>query len=145
MRLKSSSPIVVIDDDLDDHFIFKEICTRLRVKNELIFFKNGTELLTYLRVPGHNPFIILCDINMPAMNGIELRRNIEADTELKRKSIPFVFFSTAASKRMVVEAYDLTVQGFFIKQASIIETELTFKLILEYWDTCVHPNTLKNI
>ena len=145
MRLRSSSPIVIIDDDLDDHFIFKEICTRLQVKNEMIFFKHGAELLAYLRVAGNNPFVILCDINMPGMNGIELRRNIEADTDLKRKSIPFVFFSTAASRGMVVEAYDLTVQGFFIKKPSIIETEQTLRLILEYWDMCVHPNTLKNI
>jgi CheY-like chemotaxis protein len=78
-------------------------------------------------------------MNMPRMSGLELRRRINEDEILRRKSIPFVFFTTAASKQQVEEAYDLTVQGFFIKEPSFIETQRTFKLILEYWDKCKHP------
>jgi CheY-like chemotaxis protein len=139
----SEGPILIVDDDVDDHFIFKEIMERLGLSNELRLFRNGYESLEYLRTTQEKPFIIFCDINMPRINGLDLRRTINNEEYLRRKSIPFVFFTTAASKAQIREAYDLTVQGFFIKEQSFIETEKTFKLILDYWDKCLHPNSVK--
>lgn len=139
----SKEPIIVVDDDLDDHFIFREIAERIRLTNEIIFFRNGFEFINYLKTTTDNPFIIFCDINMPTMGGLETRKRIIEDDYLRKKSIPFVFFTTAASKVQVSEAYELTVQGFFIKQPSFDETERTFKLILDYWDRCKHPNSYK--
>jgi CheY-like chemotaxis protein len=141
--IRSQEPIIIVDDDLDDHFIFKEICGRLHLKNELKFHKNGEELIAYLKQTADKPFIILCDINMPGVNGLDLRKRISDNDYLRKKSVPFIFFSTAASPRQINEAYELTVQGFFLKQSSFIETEKTFRLILQYWDTCLHPNSRK--
>lgn len=139
----SQEPILIIDDDLDDHAIFKEIAERLQLVNELIFFRNGFDVLPFLRTTSTKPFIIICDMNMPLMGGLELRRKINEEEFLRKKSIPFVFYTTASSLRQIEEAYDLTVQGFFIKEPSFIETEKTFKLILEYWDKCKHPNSFR--
>jgi CheY-like chemotaxis protein len=139
----SKGPLIIVDDDYDDHFIFNEICNRLHVENELKFFKNGEELIDYLNKTTDQPFIILCDISMPGVDGLDLRRKIAANETLRMKSIPFIFFSTSASPTQVRDAYDLTVQGFFLKQPSFIETEKTFKLIMEYWDACLHPNAVK--
>jgi CheY-like chemotaxis protein len=132
-------PIVVIDDDTDDHFIFGEVCQKLKLRNELKFFKTGASALQYLRTTQDQPSIIFCDINMPQMNGIELRRIIDKDEALRKKSIPFVFLTTAASKAQINEAYDLTVQGLFIKESSFDDTEKVLKLIFEYWQKCKHP------
>lgn len=141
--MTSSGPIIIVDDDTDDHFIFKEVTTRLSLPNEVLFFRNGNEVLPYLRTTAQKPFIIFCDLNMPQMDGLELRKTIQSEEYLRSKSIPFVFFTTGASLQQVRQAYDLTVQGFFIKEASFAETERTFKLILDYWDKCLHPNTVK--
>jgi CheY-like chemotaxis protein len=139
----TKEPIIIVDDDLDDHFIFKEIAERLKLTNELIFFRNGAEVLPYLRTTLQKPFIILCDMNMPTMDGLELRRQMNKEEYLRKKSIPFVFFTTATSTQQVQEAYDLTVQGFFLKESSFDETEKTFKLIIDYWDRCKHPNSVR--
>lgn len=136
----SKEPIVIVDDDTDDHYIIKKIKERIGFENELIFFPDGKQVLEYLQTTKQKPFIILCDINMPVKNGLELRREIDKDEHLRKKSIPFVFFSTAATRAQVEEAYNLTVQGFFLKEQSFIETERTLKLILDYWDKCKHPN-----
>ncbi len=56
---------------------------------------------------------------MPIMNGLELRRHIQENEGLRKKSIPFVFLSTAARPKEVEEAYNLTVQGFFVKASQI--------------------------
>ena len=139
----SEDPIIIVDDDTDDHFIFQEIAERLQLQNEIRFFRNASEALEYLRTTSEKPFIIFCDINMPAISGLQFRKTINDEEHLRRKSIPFVFFSTSAGKEQVSLAYDLTVQGFFLKAPSFIETERTFKMALEYWDKCIHPNTVK--
>lgn len=141
--IPANAPIIILDDDTDDHFIFAEICKNLEIKSELRFFKAGNELLDYLRNTEEKPFIIICDINMPQMNGIELRKNINADKVLREKSIPFVFFSTAASDEQVAAAYQLTVQGFFLKEQTFAETQETLRLILNYWKKCKHPNAVQ--
>ena len=140
--ISNEEPIVIVDDDLDDHFIFTEISERLELKNELKFFRNGTEALQYLRTTSDRPFIIFCDMNMPVMSGLEFRKVINSEDYLRKKSIPFIFLTTSASDAQVREAYDLTVQGFFLKGAGFMQMEKTVTRILEYWDGCLHPNTI---
>lgn len=141
--ISNEEPIIIVDDDLDDHFIYNEIAERLELKNELKFFRNGTEALHYLRTTSDNPFIIFCDMNMPAMSGLQFRKTINSEEYLRRKSIPFIFLTTSASAAQVSEAYDLTVQGFFLKRTGFMQMEKTFSMILEYWDRCLHPNAVK--
>ena len=133
-------PIIFVDDDADDEFIYEEICRKIGLINQLRFFRRGEAALAYLRETAEKPFIIFCDINMPEMDGLRLRKTINEEEYLRKKSIPFVFFSTAATKAQVRTAYDLTVQGFFIKEQSFGDTEETFRMILKYWEKCRHPN-----
>jgi len=139
--LKSSSqnPIVIVDDDDDDHYFFRKISQKLQIPNELLFFTNAHDALEYLELPESNPHLLLCDINMPLMNGLEMRRYINNNEVLKEKSIPFIFFSTAASQNQVREAYQLNAQGFFLKGQSLEEIETTLMAIFEYWSICQYP------
>ncbi|MGC1241305.1 MAG: response regulator [Chryseosolibacter sp.] len=138
-----SGPIIFVEDDEDDLFIFEEICGRLNLPNKLLFFQRGEAMLNYLRHTTEQPFIIFCDINMPEMDGLQLRERLNDEEQLRRKSIPFVFFSTAATRQQVKRAYELTVQGFFIKETNFTEAQANFKMILDYWAKCKHPNTMK--
>lgn len=139
----SNEPIIIVDDDLDDQFLMKKICEDLKVENEILFYDDGNEVLQYLRTTTQKPLIIICDINMPIMTGLELRREINKDDYLHRKSIPFVFFSTAASPAQIREAYNLAVQGFFLKETTVEKIKHTLKMILEYWSHSKHPNSVK--
>lgn len=133
-------PVIIVEDDLDDQDIIKEVFDSLKVPNALMFFTDGVETLTYLQTTSDQPFLILCDINLPKLNGLELRKEINADGRLRRKSVPFIFFSTNASRDAVAKAYDLTVQGFFIKGQTLQEVRDTLSLIIAYWSICKHPN-----
>ena len=82
-------------------------------KNELIFFADGQEALDYLNQPKVIPFIILSDINMPKLTGFELRSKLKTNAELAIKRIPYLFFSTALNQKAVIEAYSMSIQGFF--------------------------------
>jgi CheY-like chemotaxis protein len=137
-----SGPILLVDDDAEDRQLVETVCHSLNFANPIVHFDNGVQLLEYLRTTSEKPFLILCDINMPLINGLELRRQLNADEYLRRKSIPFVFFSTNAVQWEVSEAYELTVQGFFEKGSSLEQLTERLRLILEYWSICNHPNNL---
>jgi CheY-like chemotaxis protein len=132
-------PIVIVDDDDDDHYILKRVCEKLGITSPIIFFADGKQFLDYLKSTEDKPFIILCDVNMPVMNGLELKRRIDDDEVIRKKGIPFVFFSTSAMSSIVREAFQMSVQGFFIKAQSLDELEKTLSLIFEYWERCEHP------
>lgn len=132
----------MVDDDEEDHDIMKSACEILGVSDSLKFFFDGHALISHLRTVKSPPFMILCDINMPHIDGLDLREVIWNDPQLKSISIPFVFFSTAASPSQIRKAYDLTVQGFFLKGNSMAETVRKLQLILDYWKECKHPNAL---
>ena len=133
------NPIIIVDDDQDDQFLMKKVCEKLGVANDVLFFDDGRDALEYLHTTHDKPFIIISDINMPAINGFELRREIIKDSTLREKSIPFIFFSTAASPSQIREAYQLTVQGFFVKETSMSQIEETLRMVLDYWTKCKHP------
>jgi CheY-like chemotaxis protein len=138
-----TEPILIIEDDIDDQFLLRKVFERIRVESDLLFFTNGKEAWEYLKRTTRTPFMILCDINMPVMNGLELRGKINEDEELRKKSIPFIFLSTAARERDVALAFDLSVQGFFVKESTLSEMEDSLRTIVSYWDRCQHPNSVQ--
>jgi CheY-like chemotaxis protein len=138
--MNKSGPVVVIEDDLDDQEILKEIFGKLDYKNEVVFFRDGNSALKYLDQGDIYPFLILSDINMPKMDGFELRSVIQTNERLHIKCIPYLFFSTNANKQSVIDAYSLSVQGFFVKAHSIEKLKTTISRIMEYWSECIAPN-----
>ena len=138
--MTKTGPIIVIEDDIDDKEILMEIFEKLDYKNEILFFQDGNLALDYLNQPGVQPFLILSDINMPKIDGFALRSKIHTNELLQVKCIPYLFFTTGANKKSVVDAYAMSVQGFFIKPNKMDELEKTIKIIVEYWQKCVAPS-----
>lgn len=137
-----SGPIVLVDDDDDDQELIGEVLRELNITNKTVFFDRCEEALVYLKTSDDQPFIIICDVNLPGLSGIEFKRKIDHDPQLRRKSIPFVFYSTSAEKKLVDEVYtQLTVQGYFKKVNSYDEIKRIIRLVFEYWTVCKHPNS----
>ncbi|MBK9793115.1 MAG: response regulator [Sphingobacteriales bacterium] len=141
--MNKGGPIIIIEDDLDDQDILTEIFQELNYKNEVIFFKEGEKALEYLTDTTIEPFIIFSDINMPRLNGMELRAKVHENEDLRIKSIPYLFFSTSAEQQHVIDAYSKSIQGFFVKPKAYSEIKETIKTIVEYWQKCVSPNYVK--
>jgi CheY-like chemotaxis protein len=138
--MNKNGPVIIIEDDADDQEILTEIFQKLNYPNEIVFFFDGQEALRYINKTDILPFLILSDINMPKLSGFELREKLKTDAELKIKCIPYLFFSTALNQKTVIDAYSMSVQGFFVKQSSISEIEKTISVIMEYWKLCAAPN-----
>jgi len=138
--LNKNGPVIIIEDDPDDQEFLIEIFQKLNYQNKILFFFDGQQALEYINATHDLPFLILSDINMPKLNGFELREKLRTDEKLSNKCIPYLFFSTAANQKSVIDAYSQSVQGFFVKQNSMNELEKTVTVIMEYWRRCAAPN-----
>ncbi len=138
--MNKKGPFLIIDDDKDDRDILAEVFKKMNYPNRVLYFANGEEAHKYLLSTEEIPFMILSDINMPRMTGLELRTAIQGDEKLRLKSIPFIFFTTATTKKAVVDAYYLSVQGLFIKPSSFRDLETLLVKIIEYWRECKSPS-----
>ncbi|MEJ7587551.1 MAG: response regulator [Ferruginibacter sp.] len=141
--MNKTGPIIVIEDDQDDQLILQEIFTNLKFVNEIIFFGDGELALNYLINSSTEPFLILSDINMPKLNGLELREKIHTNEDLRIKCIPYLFFTTTAEQKHVIDAYSKSVQGFFAKPHSFEKLKRTIRIIVDYWQECESPNYIK--
>lgn len=138
--MNKRGPIIVIEDDVDDQEVLVEIFEKLGYENKIIYFEDGNDALAYLNQTDVQPFLILSDINMPRLNGFELRNMVFTNEQLQTKCIPYLFFTTAANKKSVIDAYRMSVQGFFVKSSSMQALENTIRKIVEYWQECIAPN-----
>jgi CheY-like chemotaxis protein len=138
--MNKNGPIIIIEDDIDDQEILVEIFNNLGYKNKIVYFFDGEKALEYLNQSDVQPFLILSDINMPKMNGFELRSKVFTNEQLQSKCIPYLFFTSGANKKTVIEAYAMSVQGFFVKPSSVQGLENSIKKIIEYWKECIAPS-----
>jgi response regulator RpfG family c-di-GMP phosphodiesterase len=136
-----NGPVILVEDDEDDKAVFVQVLKEIGLPNEIIWFKTCVEAFTYLKTTTKQPFIIFSDVNLPVQSGIEFKKQIDADKELRRKSIPFIFYSTAVDQHFVNKAYtEMTIQGFFQKESRYELIKKNLKAITDYWLECRHPN-----
>ena len=142
--MNKTGPIIIIEDDQDDQFILDQIFKELNYQNEIIFFGDSMKALDYLTSTEIEPFLVLSDINMPKLNGMQLREKIHNNEDLRLKSIPYLFFSTSAEQEHVIDAYSRSIQGFFVKPHSYEKIKAMIVKIVEYWQECESPNYIRN-
>jgi CheY-like chemotaxis protein len=141
--MAKTGPILIIEDDQEDKEILEDVLRDLNVKNKIVWLENTQQAYEYLSAAHEAMFIIFCDINLPGKNGLELKLKIDENTELRKKSIPFIFYSTSANQHDVNDAYSkMTIQGFFQKGSDYSEMKRVINTIIEYWSLCKHPNLI---
>jgi CheY-like chemotaxis protein len=136
--------IWIIDSDEDDQMMVREVWRELKLSNELVFLENAEEALERLGAIDTAPFIIICELNLPKIDGFELREKMLATNLKKFKSVPFIFWATEASESQITRAFDLSVHGLFIKDPSFQELKKTFTHILNYWLKSKMPSKKEN-
>ena len=138
--MNKKGPIIVIEDDEDDRQFIKDVFIELNYENSIIFFEDGQLALNHLISEEVEPFIIISDINMPVLNGMALKEEIQKNENIRLKCIPYLFFTTSANQEHVIDAYSKSVQGFFIKPNTMEKLKSTITKIVEYWQECESPH-----
>jgi len=130
---------LLIDDDRVDAMALARALKDVKVTNQLVRAADGEEALKYLRSESNQkPCIIISDSNMSSMNGIEFLKIIKADEVLKK--IPVVVLTTSEAADDVVQAFELGVAGYMIKDVDYEKFVETIRIIDLYWTFSELPN-----
>jgi CheY-like chemotaxis protein len=136
--MKSRKPILLVEDDVVDQMTVKRAFHDLNITNRLDIAGNGVEALAVLaNSRNERPCLILLDLNMPKMNGIEFLKIIKQDESLK--IIPVIVLTTSKEERDKVESFRHSVAGYVVKPVDymrFVEAVRTFSL---YWSLSELP------
>ena len=121
--------ICMVDDDPDDYYLFTLALKEVNASIQITWFKNGKALLTNLYSNnGTLPDLILLDMNMPGINGLECLQKIKEDSRFKLT--PVVIFSTASTPAIIKRAYESGAVKYLLKPHSIEGLTTVIKEIL---------------
>jgi CheY-like chemotaxis protein len=127
--------ILLVEDDEVDVMNVKRAFSKNNIKNDLYVAGNGVEALEMLRgsiVP--LPRIIILDINMPKMNGIEFLKELRIDENLKNISVFVMTTSNEDSDK--INAYNLNVAGYILKPLSFEKFISSVATLKNFWSLC---------
>ena len=130
--MKNKKPILLVEDDVVDQMTVKRAFNDLKITNRLDIAGNGVEALDFLlNSKNERPCLILLDLNMPKMNGIEFLRIVKQDKLLK--IIPVVVLTTSKEEQDRVESFKLSVAGYIIKPVDYMQFVEAVRTIDLYW------------
>ena len=130
--------VLLVEDDNIDAMTVERSFRELDFKVSLARTTNGEEALEYLQNPDNEiPGIILLDLNMPKMNGIEFLKVIKNDDQLKH--IPVIIFTTSKEEYDVIKSFELSVAGYIIKSFEYQKFLDSMKMLQNYWDLSLLP------
>jgi len=136
--MKSKKTILLVEDDPIDVMAIKRALKKNFITNKLDVVSNGEEALKYLRCPETElPCVILLDLNMPKMGGIEFLRITKHEDVIKR--IPVVILTSSKEKQDKLGSFDLGVAGYMLKPVNFGEIVEVIKTIDVYWTTSELP------
>jgi CheY-like chemotaxis protein len=130
--------ILLVDDNARDRELALDALSRYRVANDIITLRDGAEALDYLfrrnefsaRVEGQ-PSVILLDLKMPKVDGLEVLRQVKADPVLKM--IPVVMMTSSREEQDLVTSYQMGVNAYVVKPLRFHEFVEAIKCLGAFW------------
>jgi len=138
--MRSSKPVLLVEDDRIDVMTVRRAFRDLKLTNSLAHAANGEEALAYLRHEENaRPCVILLDLNMPRMNGVEFLRVVKLDPVLKK--IPIVVLTTSRDDQDIIESYKLSAAGYIIKPVDYKKFVEALRTVDVYWTISELPQS----
>jgi len=129
--MNNNKPILLVEDDMIDVMTVKRALKEIKVINELVVAENGEHAFEVLNSLQTKPCIILLDLNMPKMGGLEFLSIIKQNDELK--AIPIIVLTTSKQEKDKIESFKHSIAGYIAKPVDYMQFVETLKVINLYW------------
>ncbi len=130
--MRSFRPILLVDDDNAEMITVKRALNELNIHNELVHHLDGENALNYLRNNANKgPCVILLDLNMPKMKGVDFLAAVKADEELRQ--IPVIILTVSNDEDDQAKCFDLCAAGYVVKPATYEEFLKAMNALDAYW------------
>jgi CheY-like chemotaxis protein len=130
--MKGTRPILLVEDDRVDVLSVARAFKDLKIANPLEVVGNGEAGLEWLRDERNpKPCLILLDLNMPRMNGLEFLKVMKNDEDLRR--IPVIVLTSSKGEQELMETYEHGVAGYMVKPADYLRLVEVMRVIDLYW------------
>ncbi len=126
-----SLSILLIDDDEIERMKFKQVCKKVNFSCSILEANNGNEALQYLNNLENSFDIVISDLQMPIMDGLELLKRVRNNNRLK--SIPMIIMSNSQDENHLKECYKYGISGYFTKPESFSKYSKKVVSLLKYW------------
>lgn len=130
-------PILLVEDDSVDVLTTRRALKEIEVTNPLVVCENGEEGLAWLHGASEPPCLVLLDLNMPVMNGIEFLEHVKRDERLRR--IPTVVLTTSEEQEDKLRSFDLGIAGYMAKSVDYRHFVEVMRSIDLYWTISEQP------
>jgi CheY-like chemotaxis protein len=128
----ANKPLLVIEDDQVDVMTIKRALKEIHVANPVVHMENGEDAIAHLRDTNREkPCIILLDLNMPVMSGIEFLQVVKNDTELRK--FPVIVLTTSEEQQDKLQSFNLGVAGYMTKPVDYRQFVEVMRSIDSYW------------
>jgi len=136
--------ILIVDDSRNDIELTISALSEKNLANEVVVAEDGVEALDFLYKRGKftdhkngNPVVILLDIKMPRMDGIELLKHIRLEPRFRL--IPVIMVTSSAEEKDLVESYKLGANSYVVKPVDIVQFIDAIKVLGQYWAVINQP------
>jgi len=129
--MKEKLKILLIEDDVIEVMKLNRAISSLELPHEIIEANNGEEALKMLKDKKALPDLILLDLNMPKLNGIEFLSILKSDEDLK--FLPTVILTTSSNRKDLKECYKIGVSGYILKPLKYEDYKSKLNNVLTYW------------
>jgi CheY-like chemotaxis protein len=123
--------ILLIEDDMIEVMKLNRAISSLQLNHKIVEANNGEEALEILKNKEALPDIILLDLNMPKINGIEFLKILKEDKNIKY--LPTIILTTSNNKRDLLECFKIGISGYVLKPLKYEDYVFKIKNILSYW------------
>lgn len=135
---REEKPILIVDDDMVDIMTVRRALKEINVTNPTVAKNNGEEALEYLMNESEeDPCIVLLDLNMPKMNGIEFLQKLNQTG--KKKHVPVIVLTTSKDEQDKIQSFDLGASGYMLKPVDYDKFVEVMRTIHSYWTLSETP------
>jgi len=135
----NNSPVFIVDSDAEDKELIETAWKDSALDNKLYFFSNAEDVIRELETGTVVPFLIISEIDLPKISGLQLKQYLLQHKSTNFKSIPFVFFTDMPSQAQIEQAYHLCTNGLFKKPDSFNKLKQLLIDIVNYWRESIVP------